>query len=179
MPANAKKERIKTQLKEIKRLDSCIDKANREIKRLTRQKNKITRRVAKDIADDIITSNKKYIGKWITAVGVGKSRWRGVEFLIKPSGFIRRERLDNSVLVFAEGEILYKNPNSKSGKRLKLFGYSDANGTYIPGKLTVSVNGMYLVKIKRVATKKELEENKDIIALCEKYIAATNSKGNN
>jgi hypothetical protein len=179
MQANAKKERIKTQLKKIKRLDSCIDKANREIERLTRQKNKITRRINKDIADDIISSNKKYIGKWITAVGL--DQWNGAEFLINPIRFICRERLNNSVLVLVEGEILYKYPISQFGGRFKLFRftYSSDKGPYIPGTLTLSMDGKYLIKIKRVATKKELEENKDIIAKCEKYIAAAHSKGDN
>lgn len=180
MLVNAKKERIKMQRKELKRIETSIRKANREMKRLAKQRDELKLRVNKDIADDVISSCKKYIGKWIIAEGIAKKgKWVGAVFLIKPSRFVRAETLNNSVLIFMEGTILYKYPNSKFGNCFKLFGFTQGDGKYVPGKITLHMDDKYLIRIKRAATKKEIEENKDTIAVCEKYIADVTSKGNN
>lgn len=168
---------IKQYRSTIRTLSRKINQEKTWLEQLTKEHDLAQLKLQKVLAQDCIDRYNKYVGKWIVGRGVRVGTfWYNYDFLIKPAAFILKEfpHLKGAEVV-AVGSILWRYEKSIDGDHWRLHGKKDNDGK-IGAQVTI-FRGMHQNISFRLASKKDLDTNKTIVAIAEKYAPAEFTSG--
>ena len=161
---------IKKYRNKIRNLSRQINTAEERLQKLNDERNHAHLQIQRVCAQDCIDRHNKYIGKWIVGRGVRVGTfWYKCDFLIKPAAFVIKEyprsKQASAVVV---GSILWKYDGCVYGPgSWRPFGKKDNDGK-IGGRVSI-FNNMHQTIRFRLATKKDLDENRKVVNFAEKY----------
>ena len=163
---------IKKYRRTIRTLSRKINQAKLGLKQLTKERDLAQLQVQKLGAQDCIDRCNKYVGKWIVGRGIRVGTfWYNCDFLIKPAAFILKEypHIKHASVVVV-GSILRRYEKSIDGGHWRLHGKKDNDGK-IGGQITIFSDMHQNIKF-RLATRKDLDSHKTVVAIAEKYAPA-------
>lgn len=155
---------IKQQREKLNRIITSLRKAKAGVIKLNTSLEKEQLRLDKLIAQDFISHHKKYIGKWVSAVGSTPGIWNHATLFIKPTEFqLFLESRTMTYRVLIRGIILCRYTPSRDhspGWRL--------HGTLSnPGFAFVFGGVRDLVKMLRPASQKVLRKHRKLFSTAE------------
>jgi hypothetical protein len=163
---------IKQYRSTFRTLSRKINQSQLELKQLTKERDRVQLQLQKAGAQDCIDRCNKYVGKWIVGRGIRiGTHWYNCDFLIKPAAFILKEFPSiKRAAVAVVGSILWRNEKSIDGGRWRLHGKKDTDGKVMAQ--VIIFRDMRQNISFRLASKKELDTHKTIVAIAEKYAPA-------